>query len=509
MTLSFRAIQRHWGRLLVPAVALAIVVAASALGAPQRRGSQTGASDKSAAPDAKGKDQAKSDSKSKAKAEAEAKDAKPTAAEASATATAAIEERFKDPRAVAAMENKFPELYAAARSLGTPDAERRMVAMASTPGQADRSQMLGYVQAQVAQLTQHTNIDSMLNPGTDSARAHVMEDAGGRLLNPLLAAIQSKNTAFRTEFTRALLTVAPEVMKNHLYARMMLMLALSRCEEPLAREALQKLLDDPDQPISVKLLAALGMSSMAETLSRNPGDAMRAAKAVGGFLNQERDSFWPAQIRGFQALGNLRQASTDALTPKADLEAVAMTYLADPKTRPDVRAWASWALGMMRPNPKIENLNFVLIAYHMASAAADIGAQIAALNVNTSKPEEIPPYLVLVSRKTDLLLQLDLGLEGDPGIRDAGLLKFEHAGMSKQKQAVSEIAAKVKAMITAAIELSRSAGVQVKDARAALTAAVDDLKAFLAANPPADAALYPGGPSFPPAAAPSEGSAGR
>ena len=55
-----------------------------------------------------------------------------------------------------------------------------------------------------------------------------------------------------------------------------------------------------------------------------------------------------------------------------------MRILADPKARPDVRAEAARALGMMQITNAVPKYNFSLVAYAAAQLAAEVGDQIVA-----------------------------------------------------------------------------------------------------------------------------------
>jgi hypothetical protein len=193
----------------------------------------------------------------------------------------------------------------------------------------------------------------------------------------------------------------------------------------------------------------------------------------------------------------LRQPGTDLQNPKADLEALVVSYLADPQVKLPARATAAWALGMIKPGPRPADLNFPLMAYLIGAVAAEVGTQIVALDVDPVKyPEQLAPYLDKVRRQTDLLLQLYQGFEGDPSLRDAGLLRFDHPSLARHRQMVANTAAQVRAVIAAAVALTQSAGSLVAERRAELARAVAELKAFLAQSRPDDLALYPGGPQF-------------
>ncbi len=217
--------------------------------------------------------------------------------------------------------------------------------MAAKQQAVDAKVFPDYVKHQIAELTSRTNIDAMLKSDAKSEGAKAIEDAGSKLINPLVLATQSDNAVFRSEFAKALIAVAPEVMKNHLFARTQLIMALSRAQDPVALPVLISQIQDPKQPASIKLLAAVGLTNLARGgrwSEANPAEAMKAAQAVAVFLRDEPETFWPVQVKILQALGDLRQASADLQQPKGEFAAAALKVLADPKTNLAARAWAAW-----------------------------------------------------------------------------------------------------------------------------------------------------------------------
>lgn len=401
-----------------------------------------------------------------------------------------LEERYKDPRVDAVLANSFPELFQNARKT-TKGENDRMLASARESG-GDLRSIPTYVRAQLAQLTSHRNIDAMLQPAgvPDANRAvNAIEEAGANLLNPLLEANAAKNTAFRTEFTKALVKDAPEVLKNHLYARLMLMVALSRSQDPAALDLFTKLLDDPNQILSVKLLAAVGLANIGGSgkVDVVPAEAAKAARSLVGFLQTEKSAFWPARLRAAEALGSLRQAETTVRSPRADVADELLTILSSPDERPQVRAQAAWSLGMLRPTAQVSRYNFGLIAYHMGRAVAEIGEKI----VEVSKDSDAGGR-----RLADALVEIMLGFEGDQAIRGAGLLRNEHSNLGAYRAAARTIADRSKAVAVAAVDLGNAPKARKDAARQALSSQIEELRSTLAANEPTDRSIYPDGPQF-------------
>ena len=124
----------------------------------------------------------------------------------------------------------------------------------------------------------------------------------------------------------------------------MYMLALSNARDAAALPIFAQVMKDQQQPLTLKILAAVGLSDSAQNgrIDVSPAQAKPAARAVADFLEGERDTFWPAQYRALQALGALRQAASNPLKPDADLAATALSFLADREANPSVRVWAAW-----------------------------------------------------------------------------------------------------------------------------------------------------------------------
>jgi hypothetical protein len=225
----------------------------------------------------------------------------------------------------------------------------------------------------------------------------------------------------------------------------------------------------------------------------------RAARALVTFLNNEKGAFWPARLRAVEALGAIRQAETRVRAPEADVADTLVGILSDPSERPEVRAQAAWALGMLRPFSNTK-FNFGLAAFHMGLAAADIGDRV--LEVQRQSDAR-------ASRLAAALLQIALGFEGDRSIRGAGLLHNEHSNLAPFRAAAQAIAEQVKAVAKAAVDLTEAPKARKDDARSALSARIGELRAILGRNEPSDWSLYPDGPEFPAQRSQEAGSEGE
>ncbi len=432
-----------------------------------------------------------------------ATEAEPTATEAeqlglidpSAVGEWSVEERFEDPLAKALLGNTYPELYTQAQALGA-GADRQVEAMARGDQQVDRNLLAAYIQYQVAQLTNHKNLDSMLDATANSAGARAVEQAGQRLAQPYVVARQAQNSEFRDVYTGLLIQAAPELLKSQFYVRLMGLFALSRSGDHKLVPLFASVLKDPSQPLAVKLMAIIGLSTVAEDgrLEVPPALVLEGVRALRGFLVNNPSLFWPIEYRAMQTLGALRLAGTDPLRPEADVAATIMSYLVDPARSNLARSQAAWALGMLAFSGQLSRFNFELVAYHIAWAATAVGDDI--LEVDASNPAVSE---VLVRQ----LVQLVFAFDGRQEMRNSGLLQTEHPSMSGQRQAVEAYRTQVRDVTQAAVELIRAAGVQRSEYRDRLKERVEALKQSLRDSPPSDLELYPNGPTFPPPAEPS------
>jgi hypothetical protein len=424
------------------------------------------------------------------------------------SATSDLEARYLDVRTRQAIDNNFPELFKASISAAQlkqlPALEKQFAAMAAGQAAVNLDVIRQVVRAETAQLTNHENIKAMLDedpPANASdedvkrwalaraAKVKVIEDATETVVQALNTANARNNSGFRSALTKEMVAVAPEVLKNHLFARNQFMVALSRSHDEQAIPVFVEQLDDPDQVLAVKLNGAIGLIELADDgRSEVSGTAaVHAAKALADFLGREKSTFWPVQERAVRALGALRQSTSTPNPPTADLSEAVLELLADPTVSPFVRSRAAWALGLMRPlHPRY---NFALIAAHAGTAAADIADHLVA--VQPTNPD-------LAIKLAALLLQIEEGLRGDPhsGIRDEGLLNASHPNLSSQQTAVAEVERNVRAVAKAAADLLSEVSGRLPKARAALSQRARALRDSVAKNKPSDLALIPGGEQF-------------
>jgi hypothetical protein len=215
--------------------------------------------------------------------------------------------------------------------------------------------------------------------------------------------------------------------------------------------------------------------------------AMAAGKVVADFLEQEKDLPWPVQVRALEALGALRQSSAAPLQGKADMASAALERLADPKARPEVRAWAAWALGLMRVNPQLGKYNYTLIAHSIGVLAADLGEKIAA--AASENPEQSRFWTGL------LLYQVYPALSGQPGVRDSGLLNAPNLG--SHAPFIKQVNDRVQEICVAAVNLDRAAGGLIPPRQKDVLNRVATLREFLTKSAPSDRKLLPSSTELP------------
>ncbi len=181
-------------------------------------------------------------------------------------------------------------------------------------------------------------------------------------------------------------------------------------------------------------------------------------------------------------------ATAVPLGNKAEFADTAMKFLVDGKLPPDVRSAAAWALGMMVVPNSVRDFNYPLVAYAAGLAAADLGDRIIA----------VPDKAILrVTRLTELLIQIHLAFNGQPGVRESGLLHQANPAAASAQGYVAEVEKRVRALTRASLALGQTVGTNIPKARKEVVAAVDDLRSFLAKPPTGARTLYSGGPESP------------
>jgi len=477
-------------------LSIVLAVASSSPALAQRRGGEP-AKDKDqqgqAVPPAGGEDD--SNTRGPAKGERDKEQTKKAAVDSTKAQAKDQNEQWKDANAASALENTFPELKSPAAPFTAAD-KATLLSMAAGQANVDRALIKKYLDTQAAILTRHEYIQAMLD-GVDEGKPELVrkiEEAGKALIQPLTAANNPRSINFRDAYLAELVSVVQQLLRNHLFARIQGIIALSRTASADQKviDAYISILKDPKQTLFVKGRAATGLVLAADRgrVALDAGNkAIPAARALADFLENDESNCYPIKAKALEALGALRQSTQNPGQPQAEFAAVALRYLSDPQAHPDLRTWAAWALGMMTINPQAK-FNFNLVAGHIGQAAADIGERIVKADAAGNSGQ--------VEHLTDLELWLLESLVGGPpaGV-PTGLSNSNHPNFGSSRAFTEGVQQRVQAIAQAAIALTRSGGAARADDRKKVAAYVQDMGVFLAKNPPASRSLVPGGPEFP------------
>jgi hypothetical protein len=93
-----------------------------------------------------------------------------------------------------------------------------------------------------------------------------------------------------------------------------------------------------------------------------------------------------------------------------------------------------------------------------------------------------------------IVQQIFGGLNGEQDLRNSGLVNSR--SIEAHRVYVRRIHGLVRQLGLSAVALTRSAGAQRGQARQDVLARTEELRKFLAENPPKDLTLIPGGPTF-------------
>ena len=391
----------------------------------------------------------------------------------------------RDKRAEAVIQNI--KEYKPIKSGEPPPTRAQVEQWAQGAGIVDKNKLDYYVRAQAAAMTsqgvlnglgakKQANADAAVKANEDALKA--IERAFDDLIAPVT--IASRRTPPYKEFLRdyaeSTLKVIPELLANHLVARIEGMIVLSRTGDERAVPTYIAQLRDPKQVIMVKILAAEGLTNVVRISRQVDAKAsLEAAIALNEFLNAEKDAIWWAHYRALEALGWLRQPATNPVTGRYDMIETAESFLADPKVRPEVRAWAAWAIGMMRVDNRGARINYTKIAGDIGKLAASLGDRILA--VKSVDPDDQAHELIAL-----VVVPLYNALKGEPEQSRSGLINANALGNAAAF--VQGLEPLVKAEAIAAKQLGLAAGQQQhKSMHDALELAVKKLKDYLAQNP--------------------------
>ncbi|RUL89554.1 hypothetical protein [Tautonia sociabilis] len=402
---------------------------------------------------------------------------------------------YVDPRATAAMQGNFPELYT---GIILPRNSDRLIAqMARGSARLDPAMIDRFIKGAARQLTDHSNIEAISRPDGQYSRIQEIETGGRYLMLPYTdVPADQRDRRFLQVYNTKLLEIAPELLSNHLYARVQVMQALSRMEDPQALRILVPLLADDTQPLLVKQLAAEGIKriALATGIELSPTDREQAATALVGFLRSNPDAYWMAQARALQALGALRQVSGIQNRERAIFADETMAALASDDLRIESRAWAGWSLGMYIIPPNYPQLNYSLAAYELGRLAEEIAGRI----VELSDPREAASYNPeRVKYLTGLLVEpIFEAFDGSSKLppRQSGMRNLQALG--PHRQYVERVHQLIRQLAGASVELTRAVGSQRPAARDAVIARLNELRGFLNENRPQENTFVPGGRQF-------------
>jgi hypothetical protein len=287
-----------------------------------------------------------------------------------------------------------------------------------------------------------------------------------------------------------LVETLPKLLDNNLIARTEAAIILGQTGSRDTLPIFLKQLKDGKQTVQVKIWALRGIANVVnggvQVSNIQAAEAINAAKAISDFLNDEANDFWFLQMRGLEALGSMRQAAMTTGLQKAEMAITAMKFLSNPNARPEVRAAAAWALGMMQVNPATGRYNFPLVAYNTGRLTAELGETInASFKLNPTRSSYLTGLLVAPIYQT---------FNGVDGARESGLL---HApALGEARGFVSRVADLASSVARSSVELVRAPNGQIADRQKDLGERVAALKDYLDKNPPKDFHLVPGGPEF-------------
>ena len=433
---------------------------------------------------------------------------------------------FIDPNAKKAITVFNPLIYSGpsinvnVRVGAAGDDRGKVQSMAARSLNLDPDFLKRYVEYFAIELTKRDNLNAVLNPPAgqkpNDTPTRALERAVDALNKPIIDARANQNAEFLAAYTRILFESSlPKLLEsNHNYLTRldaMIVLGMAGGTTQAALDLYINQIKKPDQIVWVKLWAARGLTNAAQRgrINLDAAKSNLGAEALVGFLDADPKLFWPAQMRALEALGSLRVATANTSRGKVDAASVAMRFLADPDARPEVRAWAAWALGVMKVPTAVSPYNFALVGHEVGELAVDLGSRI--VQEYDEDPANFDKSKDLSAHLTGLLLfQVYPSLIGEEGVNDSGLLRSPHPTAAAAKPFLAKVDEKVKAVSRQAYELLRAGGAGNKAARNDLDGKLADLKSLLSQTMPKERHLTPGGPEFLPNPAQQvAGAAGR
>jgi hypothetical protein len=447
-----------------------------------------------------------SDTRSVAQAPAGPKAEEPKAkkAEAPESATSSAE-IFLDPNAKKALSKIEPLTFVGQPiKLGSADRDIASIqSMATGQTAVDAAFLKRYVEFFAVELSKRDNVNAMINPPESGKQApeaaRKLELAVDKLTDPMIRGKANDQRGFLAAYNKALIeSQLVKLLDNNLFSRIdaMIVLGMAGGTDPKFLDLYTKQIKLPDQVVWVKMWAARGITNATRQGKDNLDFAktIEAADALITLLDSDPKLPWPVQLRALEALGSLRLAY-NRIRKTVDAASVAMRFLADPEAKPEVRAWAAWALGMMKVSSQISPYNFELLGFQVGRLTVDIGQLIveeyddngANFEKNKDRANQLTSLLVF---------QVFPALTGQEGIAESGITKSAHPSLAAAKPSLTKLEAKVKDVTRGAYELLRAGGVAQKERRDELDGKIADLKSFLGQATPKDRHLVPNGPEF-------------
>jgi len=476
---------------LVLAISLASSVPAQDQGKNQSKSEQAGSAAASKAGESKKapppKDASKAD-QGKGAAAPDAPESNP--ADPSKSTKVAPVEIFRDPRAEKLVDvRKYTAVNA--RAVAQADIDT-LKGMAQDPNITIELGLINrVVDAMVAKLTDHANIQALIDQPTgksaSSTASKAIQEATATLLEPIFGARSAKNQAFLAAYNRVLLLKLRPLLRNHLFPRIQAAIVLGQSANPDALPLFMEQIKDDKQTVWVKLWALEGIANSVKEGYRLPAaNRIEAGKVIADFLKNEDDIPWPAQFRALEALGALRQGFRVNAPKEAEMATAAMRLLNDVQAKPEVRSEAARALGLMEITSAVRGYNFPLVAHATGQLAAEVGSLVGSSFKNNP----------VKSRYLTVLLAGPVfeAFDGVQGMRDSGII---HMANGDAATYVSQVFDLIKPVVKASSDLLASPSRQVPDRQKELAAKLADLKQFLSKNPPRSRSLVQGGPEFP------------
>jgi hypothetical protein len=359
----------------------------------------------------------------------------------------------------------------------------------------DKDVIKRVVDAMAAKLTDRSNVQALvdpppgLNPNAPANRG--IQEATTALLVPLFGAKSNKNQAFLPIYYRALRDALTPLLKNHLVPRVQAMIVLGEAGAADFLPLYEAQIKDPNQTIWVKLWALEGMVNVVDDGGRlTAQDQIVAAKTVSDFLENEDGIPWPVQLRAMEALSAMRRGYEPNRAKKADMASAAMSLLADPNAKVEVRSEAARALGLMETS-SVPKYNYRLVVHTAGQLAAELGNRVAS---GYDKNQDKAKYATAL-----LIGPVYQAFDGVPGARDSGLAHVVAGESAAYVQSIFDL---VKPVAKAAVDLNAAGSRQAKERQKDLLARVAVLKDFLNKNAPGDRHLVPDGTEYPVALVP-------